>query len=71
MPTTDCDVSQDEIARRAYEIWQARGCPPGDGSQDWEKAKDELIAARIARNGSTQGRLRSLLGRVRQRITGV
>jgi hypothetical protein len=64
------DVPQEEIARRAYEIWQARGCPPGDGSQDWESAKAELIAARISRNGSTQSRLRSLLGRVRQKIAG-
>jgi hypothetical protein len=70
MPTTQCDIPQDEIARRAYQIWQDRGCPPGDGSQDWEKAKAELIAARIGRNGSTQSRLRSLLGRVRQKIAG-
>jgi hypothetical protein len=70
MPTSQYDVPQDEIARRAYEIWQARGCPPGDGSQDWEAAKAELIAARVGRNGSTQNRLRSLLGRVRQKIAG-
>jgi hypothetical protein len=70
MPTTQCDVPKDEIARRAYEIWQARGCPDGDGSQDWRAAEAELVAARIGRNGSTQGRLRSMLGRVRQKIAG-
>jgi hypothetical protein len=70
MPITHCDIPKDEIARRAYEIWQNRGCPPGDGGQDWQKAEAELIAARIGRNGSTQSRLRSLLGRVRQKIAG-
>ena len=70
MKTAQYDVSQDDIARRAYEIWQARGCPDGDGSQDWRTAEAELIAARVRRNGSTQGRLRSLLGRVRQKIAG-
>jgi hypothetical protein len=70
MPTTQCDVSQDEIAQRAYEIWQARGCPDGDGSQDWQAAEAELITARVRRNGSTQRRLRSIWGRVRQKIAG-
>lgn len=68
MPTTQCDIQQDEIARRAYEIWQARGCPHGDGHQDWQAAEAELIAARVSRNGSTQGRLRSLWGRVKQKV---
>jgi hypothetical protein len=68
--TTAHDIPQEEIARRAYEIWQARGCPEGDGSQDWEAAKAELIAARIRRNGSTQERIRSIWDRVRQKIAG-
>jgi hypothetical protein len=50
-------ISEDDIARRAYEIWQSRGCPPGDGSHDWEAAKSQLVAERIHRNGSTQQRL--------------
>ena len=58
--STQCDVPQDEIARRAYEIWQNRGCPAGDGSQDWRAAEAELVEARNGRNGSTQYRLRSL-----------
>ena len=68
MKTVGCDVSQEEIARRAYEIWQARGCPPGDGRQDWQAAETELLAARVCRNGTTQDRLRSLWQRVRERI---
>jgi hypothetical protein len=63
-------VSHDEIARRAYEIWQSRGCPAGDGSEDWQAAKAELIADRVARNGSTHERMQSWWSRVRQRITG-
>lgn len=66
--STQCDVPQDEIARRAYEIWQNRGCPAGDGSQDWRAAEAELAAARNGRNGSTRYRLRSLWGRMRQKV---
>ena len=61
-------VSEDEIARRAYEIWQARGCPPGDGSQDWQAAQRELSASRVGRNGSTQERMQSWWQRVREKF---
>jgi DUF2934 family protein len=61
-------VSDDEIARRAYEIWQARGCPPGDGQEDWQAAKAELTSGRISRNGSTQERVQSWWRRVREKI---
>ena len=68
MLTTQSEVRQDEIARRAYEIWQARGCPSGDGDQDWQTAEAELVATRVHRNGSTQDRLRTLWDRVRLKI---
>jgi hypothetical protein len=68
MNTTEPVVSDDEIARRAYELWQQRGCPASDGSEDWQAAKAELIAARIARNGSTHARLQNLWQKVRQTI---
>ena len=61
-------VSEDEIARRAYEIWQARGCPASDGSEDWQAALEQLSAERVKRNGSTQDRVQSWLSRVRQKI---
>ena len=70
MWTTQSEVPQDEIARRAYEIWQNRGCPTGDGSQDWRAAEAELVATRIERNGSTQDRVRSLWSRIRQKVAG-
>jgi len=70
MKTEERPISQDEIARRAYEIWQARGCPPGDGSDNWKAAEAELFAARVYRNGTTQQRLQSWLERVRQKLAG-
>jgi hypothetical protein len=57
-------VSQEEIARRAYEIWQSRGCPSSDGTEEWQAAEAELLAARVARNGSTRERVQSWWSRV-------
>jgi hypothetical protein len=65
---SETGLSNEEIARRAYEIWESRGCPPGDGTDNWEAAKAELLAARIERNGSTQHRVQSWWSRVRQKI---
>jgi hypothetical protein len=44
--TPHINVPEEEIARRAYELWQSRGCPPGDGGQDWDIAKQQLLAER-------------------------
>jgi hypothetical protein len=68
MATAQHTVSEEEIARRAYEIWQARGCPASDGSEDWKAAEAELTAERVSRNGSTQQRLRTWWTRVRQKV---
>ncbi len=68
MKTMEPQIDTEEIARRAYEIWQARGCPPGDGSENWRAAEEELLAARVRRNGSTQQRLQSWVERVRQKF---
>jgi Protein of unknown function (DUF2934) len=57
-------VSREEIARRAYEIWQSRGCPSSDGTDEWQAAEAELTAARISRNGSTQERVQTWWSRV-------
>jgi hypothetical protein len=70
MKTCDDAVSDEQIARRAYEIWEARGKPATDGSEDWQAAKAELEAARIGRNGSTQERMQTWWQRVRQKIAG-
>ena len=31
-----------EIADRAYELWQKRGCPDGSPEEDWYRAAEEL-----------------------------
>jgi DUF2934 family protein len=44
---------EDEIRRRAYEIYQARGCTPGDEHEDWLAAERE-IRARYPYQGQQQ-----------------
>jgi DUF2934 family protein len=63
MSKTSCEVPQEEIARRAYELWEARGRPACDGTEDWEAAVAELSR----RNGRG---LRSWWERVRRSISG-
>lgn len=70
MNSSQSVIPEDEIARRAYAIWQARGCPPGDGSEDWQAAEAELAATRVRRNGSTQVRMQSWWQRVREKLVG-
>jgi len=67
MNTPELLVPEEEIARRAYELWEARGCPPGDGGDDWQTARAELIATRISRNGPEGRGLLSWWRRVRQK----
>ena len=31
-----------EIAARAYQLWQDRGCPEGSADEDWYRATEEL-----------------------------
>jgi len=68
--TSDDAISDEKIARRAYESWESRGRPASDGNEDWQTAKAELEAGRIGRNGSTQQRLQTWWQRVRQKIAG-
>jgi hypothetical protein len=37
-------ITQDEIARRAYEIYASRGYAPGDQNADWYEAERQLRA---------------------------
>ncbi len=41
LPTVDVG----EVARRAYERYQARGCEPGHDVEDWLEAEQELQGA--------------------------
>lgn len=56
-------ISDDTIAKRAYELWQARGCPHGDGNDDWQLAKKQLQAEAHRR----QPPILRLLSRLRSR----
>ena len=38
------EIVDKAIAQRAYELWQQRGCPEGDGADDWQTARDQLLA---------------------------
>jgi hypothetical protein len=38
--------SHDDIAWRAYLLWEARGCPQGTHLQDWLEAEKELKAGK-------------------------
>lgn len=40
--TTENNPDQDEVARRAYELYQARGREPGHELEDWLNAEQDL-----------------------------
>lgn len=56
-------ITDEMIAQRAYHIWQSRGCPQGDGSIDWEIAKQQLERESRGALGS----LRRVIARLRTR----
>lgn len=35
---------EEEIRRRAYEIFEERGCTPGNEHEDWVRAEREVLA---------------------------
>lgn len=41
-PNTTSRRPAEEIARRAYELWQKRGAPHGSDQEDWHAAEREL-----------------------------
>jgi hypothetical protein len=41
-----CQPRHEETAKRAYELWLARGATPGDDVGDWLDAERELRRAR-------------------------
>jgi hypothetical protein len=40
------ELGHDDIARRAYELWQARGAVHGHDFEDWQRAEAELRRSR-------------------------
>jgi hypothetical protein len=39
----DSVASQDRIRERAYELYEGRGCEPGQDEQDWFRAEREVL----------------------------
>jgi hypothetical protein len=37
------DDHEDRVRKRAYQLWQQEGCPPGRENDHWDKAR-ELVA---------------------------
>ena len=54
------EVSQEDIAHRAYELYPQRGCEPGNDVEDWVRAEKELGAepnfAQARAKAAQQGR---------------
>lgn len=36
--------SQEEISKRAWEIWQSEGCPEGRQTEHWLRAEAEILS---------------------------
>ncbi len=41
-------IPREKIAERAYQIWQANGCPEGRAQEHWFQAERELRSGRPA-----------------------
>ena len=41
-PEADLLPAWEQISERAYELWNARGCPEGSPETDWLQAEAEL-----------------------------
>ena len=59
----DLGITDDKIAKRAYELWESRGCPQSDGHDDWKLAERQLFAEARRR----QHPIVRLLSRLRKR----
>ena len=46
------EVSKEDIAHRAHELYTQRGCEPGKDVEDWVKAENELSSEVFVFDGS-------------------
>ena len=46
----------EEIALRAYRLWEARGCPIGSPEEDWLRAEEEIRNERGVDDGWVRAR---------------
>ena len=49
------NVSCEQIANRAYQLWEARRRPLGDGLEDWLAAERELLLRNLLARWSFPG----------------
>ena len=47
------ELSKEDIAHRAYELFVQRGCEPGNDIEDWVRAEKELTSEVVAGPGKT------------------
>jgi hypothetical protein len=47
-------MKYDQIERRAYQIWQQRGCPLDSSVEDWHQAERELKLAEFFEGSATE-----------------
>lgn len=47
-------IDEARVRAKAYELWQARGCPEGSGDQDWIEA-ERLLSAELGAATPTVG----------------
>lgn len=47
-------VSEEEIARCAYELWRQEGCPDGRATEHWLQAEKKLRAASAGQSESAR-----------------
>ena len=45
MTRRNTEALQDEIARRAYELYKARGCVDGFDIEDWLQAEQDIVGS--------------------------
>ena len=48
-PRITVTLTHDQIAKRAYEIWVAKGRPQGKDLENWQQAERELRGALVGR----------------------
>lgn len=56
---TMSDMIADRISRRAYDLYQQRGCLPGHEDEDWFQAEQEIVkglaeSSKVQNHGSPE-----------------
>jgi hypothetical protein len=63
--SSENQVTNETISIRAYQLWEARGRPDCDGSDDWQTAKAQLDTE--AQQSAERRPLQRLMARIRNK----